>query len=93
MYKKHIPLRKCIGCGEMKPKSKLIRIVKSLEENNQQYIYIDLTGKRNGRGAYICKNLSCLNLCRKTKRLERAFSTKIDETVYKCLEEELVKSD
>ena len=81
---KHIPLRKCVGCNEMKPKGELIRIVK-----NDDGISLDTTGKANGRGAYICPCEECLNLAQKNKRLERAFSCKVDASVYEHLGKEL----
>ncbi len=63
MKKKKVPLRKCIACGEGKPKKELIRVVKS----NENEVNIDITGKMNGRGAYICSNLECLELAQKGK--------------------------
>ena len=81
---KHIPLRKCVGCNEMKPKNELIRIVK-----NDEGIMLDTSGKANGRGAYICPSKECLSLACKGKRLERAFSCKVDASVYEHLGKEL----
>lgn len=81
MYLKTIPERTCIGCNEKKEKNKLIRIVKDQEGN----IDVDLTGKANGRGAYICKNIECLEKAMKTKRLERSLKTKIDLQIYESL--------
>ena len=78
MYLKTIPERTCIGCNEKKEKNKLIRIVKDQEGN----IDVDLTGKANGRGAYICKNIE---KAMKTKRLERSLKTKIDLQIYESL--------
>ena len=71
---KEIPKRTCIGCNEIKLKKELIRIVK----NKEGQIFIDRTGKANGRGAYICDNIECLEKAIKTKRLERTFETNID---------------
>ena len=85
MAEKKIPLRKCVGCGEMKPKKELIRVVKSPEGE----ISIDLTGKKSGRGAYICPDKGCFDKARKGKRLERALETKIPESVYDAMLEEL----
>lgn len=82
---KKVPLRKCVGCNEMKPKKDLIRIVKPAEGD----VFVDVTGKANGRGAYICKDVNCLAAARKKKQLERAFKTNISEEVYKKLEGEL----
>lgn len=75
---KSIPQRTCIGCNEIKPKKELIRIVK----NKEGQIFIDKTGKANGRGAYICDKIECLEKAIKTKKLERTFETKIDEEIY-----------
>ncbi|MBR1663243.1 MAG: YlxR family protein [Ruminococcus sp.] len=85
MKQKKIPMRMCVGCSEMKPKKELIRIVKSAEGE----ISADLTGKKNGRGAYICKNVSCLSLAKKARRLEKSFQCRIDDEVYQSLEKEL----
>ena len=85
MAEKKIPLRKCIGCGEMKPKKELIRVVKSPEGE----ISVDLTGKKSGRGAYICHSKECLAKAQKSKRLEKSFSTQISEDVYNALVSEL----
>lgn len=79
-------LRMCIACREMKDKRQLVRIVK--DKNDE--ISIDLTGKKNGRGAYICKNEDCLKKLIKTKALNRAFKTNVDETVYQSLEELII---
>lgn len=85
MAEKKIPMRKCLGCGEMKPKKELIRAVKSPEGE----ISLDLTGKKSGRGAYICPNKSCFQKARKAKRLERALEAQIPENVYDLMAEEL----
>ena len=82
---KKIPMRMCTGCGEMKPKRELIRVVKSPEGK----IALDRTGRLPGRGAYVCPDLECLKKARKTKRLERVFSSAIPEEVYDALEKEL----
>lgn len=79
----------CIGCGEMKPKKELIRIVK----NKEGEISIDFKGKKPGRGAYICNNIECFISARKAKKLERTFSQKIDDDIYFQLEEELKKGE
>lgn len=81
---KVIPQRKCIGCGEMKEKTMLMRVIKTKEGE----ISLDLTGKKNGRGAYLCKNDACLKKARKSKGLERAFQMAIPEEVYDSLEKE-----
>ncbi|MBQ3284830.1 MAG: YlxR family protein [Ruminococcus sp.] len=85
MAERKIPLRKCIGCGEMKDKRTLVRIVR----NKEGEISVDLTGKKPGRGAYICKNADCLNKAQKAKRLERAFSAAIEPEIYDALRSEL----
>ncbi len=83
---KKIPMRKCLGCGEMKEKKQLVRVVRSKEMT----FSIDLTGKQNGRGAYICHDVECFNKAAKSKGLERAFSSKIPEEVYDALREEIL---
>ena len=80
---KRIPLRMCTGCGEMKPKKELLRIVKTPENE----IALDFTGKKSGRGAYICKNVDCLKKSRKSKKLERTFSLQIPDETIKLIEE------
>ncbi len=80
---KKIPLRKCTGCNEMKPKKELMRVLKDSEDN----ICIDTTGRKNGRGAYVCKNKECLNKAIKTKALNRSLGIMIPESIL----EELVK--
>ncbi|MBQ9945912.1 MAG: YlxR family protein [Clostridia bacterium] len=85
MQQRKIPMRKCTGCNEMKPKKELVRIVRSPEGE----ISMDLTGKKSGRGAYICKDVNCLNSARKAKRLERAFECTVPEEVYAKLEGEI----
>lgn len=86
MRQKKIPMRKCTGCGEMKEKKQLVRIVKAPDGND---ISLDLTGKKPGRGAYICSSSDCLNKAKKARRLERAFSCKIPDEVYEQLTEEI----
>ena len=86
MAEKKIPLRKCTGCNEMKPKKELIRVLKTTEEE----IILDKTGKKNGRGAYLCNSLECLKQARKTRGLERSLQVKIPDEIYETLEKELV---
>ena len=100
MRQKKIPLRKCSGCGEMKPKQELVRVVKAPSVTAEDgtvleagEISLDLTGKKSGRGAYVCKNIDCLKMARKARRLERAFSCKIPEELYDQLEEEMSKAN
>ena len=83
MTEKKIPMRKCIGCNEMKDKKSLVRIVR----NNEGVINIDTVGKMPGRGAYICKCTECFDAAVKAKRLERSFKTKIPDDIYPRLRE------
>ncbi len=89
MAEKKIPLRKCTGCGEMKPKKELIRVLKTTEEE----IVLDKTGKKNGRGAYLCNSAECFQKARKTKGLERSLQIKIPENIYETLEKELMAGE
>ena len=82
---KKVPLRMCVGCREMKEKRDLIRIVRTSEHSGE----IDLTGKKPGRGAYICNDPACLKKARKSKSLERALNISLEEDVYLRLEEEM----
>jgi hypothetical protein len=82
---KKIPQRQCVGCREMKNKKDLIRVLKTESEG----IIIDVTGKKNGRGAYICPNAECLHKAIASKGLERSFKMPIDRSVYDSLEKEL----
>ena len=85
MAEKKIPMRKCLGCNEMKSKKDLIRAVKSPEGE----ISLDLTGKKSGRGAYICPDKNCFDKARKGKRLERALETQIPDSVYDAMAKKL----
>ncbi|CDZ25156.1 hypothetical protein CCDG5_2076 [[Clostridium] cellulosi] len=89
MRKRKVPLRMCTGCGEMKPKKELVRIVKNAEGE----ISLDVTGKKPGRGAYICKNPDCLKKAKKQKRLEKAFGCALPDELYSRLEEELAADE
>ncbi len=82
---KKVPLRKCIGCGEMKSKKEMIRVLKTTEET----IVLDTTGKKNGRGAYLCFSKDCLKNAMKSKGLERSLKMPIPQNVYESLEKEL----
>lgn len=74
MRPKKIPMRMCTGCGEMKPKKELVRVVKAPSNGEQEgEISLDLTGRKPGRGAYVCRNVECLKLARKARRLEKPF--------------------
>ncbi|MBQ8107607.1 MAG: YlxR family protein [Ruminococcus sp.] len=85
MKVKKIPMRMCLGCNEMKPKKELVRVVRSKEGE----ISLDLTGKKAGRGAYICKDAQCLRKARKARRLEKSFSCAISDEIYAAMEGEL----
>lgn len=82
---KKIPLRQCIGCGEMKSKKEMLRVLKTAEDDR---ICLDTSGKKNGRGAYVCKSRECLQKARKNKGLERSFKMSIPSEVYDALEKE-----
>ena len=82
---KKSPLRQCVGCGEMKSKKELIRILKTEEEG----FVLDTTGKKNGRGAYICRNAECLKAARKSKGLDRSFKMAVSDEVYDSLTKEI----
>ena len=82
---KKVPQRTCMGCQAKKEKRELVRIVRSPEGE----ISVDLTGKKPGRGAYICPDLECLNKVVKSKRLERSLETAISQEVYESLMEQL----
>ena len=85
MAGKKIPMRKCVGCGEMKPKKELMRILKT---ESGEFI-VDAAGKKNGRGAYICRSLDCLKSAVKSRGLERSFKQEIPQDVYDRLEKEM----
>ncbi|MBQ6020496.1 MAG: YlxR family protein [Clostridia bacterium] len=85
MQQKKIPMRRCSGCGENKPKRELIRVVRTPEGS----VELDLTGKKNGRGAYICRSAECLKKAEKAKRFDRAFETSVPPEVYEALRGEL----
>lgn len=87
MKQRKIPLRKCTGCQEMKNKKELVRIVKT-DDNTYS---IDSTGKKAGRGAYICPNQECLEKAKKSKGLERSFKSSVPNEVYEQLANELNK--
>ena len=85
MSTKKIPLRQCIGCGEMKGKKEMIRILKTETEG----ILLDATGRKNGRGAYVCPNMECFQKAVKSRGLERAFKMPVPKEVYESLEKEM----
>lgn len=82
---KKIPMRRCVGCGEMKSKKELLRIIKNAENE----IFLDATGKKNGRGAYICPNGECFVQAVKTRGLERSLKTAIPKDVIETLAKEM----
>lgn len=83
---KKIPMRKCTGCGEMKSKKEMVRVVKT----NESEIILDLTGKLNGRGAYLCRSAECLKKAFKTKGIERSLKAQIDDELVEKLSKELL---
>ena len=89
MQTRKIPLRRCTGCGEMKPKKELIRVV----HNKEGETSLDRTGRKAGRGAYLCPSMECLRRARKSRGLERAFSCRMPEEVYDGLEQELASDE
>ena len=85
MTSKKVPMRQCVGCGEMKNKREMIRVIKTSENE----IILDATGKKNGRGAYLCADSECLKKAEKAKGLERSLKTAIPKEIYEQLEEEM----
>jgi predicted RNA-binding protein YlxR (DUF448 family) len=82
---KKIPVRRCVGCGEHFPKSELVRVLRTPDGE----VVLDLTGKKSGRGAYICKAAACLKKARKSKRLDTSLECTIPTEVYDRMEEEI----
>lgn len=89
MSVKKIPLRQCIGCGEMKSKKEMIRVIKTAEGE----ILLDATGRKNGRGAYLCPSMECFKNAVKGRGLERSFKMAIPREVYETLEKEMEEID
>ena len=89
MKQKKIPMRRCIGCYESKPKKELIRIVKTVEGN----ILLDFTGKQNGRGAYVCNNKACLEKIVKGNKLSKEFEVEVLRETYDSLKEQFEAYD
>lgn len=85
MQQKKIPVRRCVGCNAQKPKKELVRVVRAPDGT----ISVDLTGKKSGRGAYLCPSAACLAKARKAKRLENAFGTAVPDDVFERLTEEI----
>ena len=86
---KKIPMRQCVGCGEMKSKKDMMRVLKSVDGS----IVLDMTGRKNGRGAYLCMSKECLTKARKNKGLERAFKMTIPQDIYENLEKEFEEGE
>ncbi len=84
---KKVPMRQCIGCGEMKNKREMMRILRTTEGD----IILDKTGRKNGRGAYLCASSKCLRKAEKSRGLERALKTAIPAEIYENLEKEMVQ--
>ena len=82
---KKIPMRKCVGCQEMKSKKEMIRVIKTAEDE----FLLDATGRKNGRGAYVCPSRECLEKAVRNKGLERSFKQAIPKEVYEALEKEM----
>ena len=89
MSVKKIPLRQCIGCGEMKSKKEMIRVIKTADDQ----ILLDATGRKNGRGAYLCPSMECFKKAVKGRGLERSFKMAIPREVYETLEKEMEEID
>ncbi|MFD0711314.1 RNase P modulator RnpM [Paenibacillus sp. GCM10027626] len=87
MRQRKIPLRKCVACQQMMPKKELIRVVKTPDDQ----ILIDLTGKKAGRGAYLCGKVECFKLAKKTKALDRALKQPVGVEIYDQLEQDFIK--
>ncbi len=86
--KKKIPMRKCLGCNEMRPKKEMMRVVRTPEGN----VSIDLKGKASGRGCYVCPNIECLDKALKGKRIESALETEINEDIISLLREHILNN-
>ena len=89
MSVKKIPLRQCIGCGEMKSKKEMMSVIKTAEGE----ILLDATGRKNGRGAYLCPSMECFKKAVKGRGLERSFKMAIPREVYETLEKEMEEID
>ena len=86
---KKIPMRQCLGCREMKPKRELLRVVRSPEGT----VSLDLKGKANGRGAYVCRNSECLKKAIRSKAISRAFETEIPQEIYDAMVTEMMAQE
>lgn len=87
--KRKIPIRRCIGCGEHKEKRSLLRVVRAPEDEGR-IIALDATGKKNGRGAYVCSDAECLKKAKKRNALSHAFKCRVAEEIYAQLEQQLI---
>ena len=87
---KKIPMRQCLGCREMKPKSTLLRVVRAPDGSQ---VTLDFKGKAPGRGAYLCPDAECLKKAIRSRALERAFSAPIPQEIYERLQEEMIAGD
>ncbi|RJX40758.1 YlxR family protein [Paenibacillus pinisoli] len=86
MRPRKVPLRKCVACQEMMPKKELIRVVRTPDGE----VGIDLTGKKAGRGAYLCGKVACFKLAKKSKALDRALKQPVGEHIYDQLEQDFI---
>lgn len=86
---KKIPMRRCLGCNEHKPKNELLRVVRDPEGE----VSLDFTGKKSGRGAYICKSVKCLRRAAKAKRIDKSLECSVPEDVYERMEKELSENE
>ncbi len=86
---KKIPMRQCVGCGEMKNKRDMMRVLKTAEDS----IILDKTGRKNGRGAYLCRDRECLRKACRNKGLERSLKTGIPQEIYESLEREFEEGE
>ena len=89
MKPRKVPLRRCSGCGESKPKRELVRVVRAQDGT----VSLDLTGKKPGRGAYVCPRAACLAKARKAKRIERALEVSIPEEIYDAMTAEIQRAE
>ena len=86
---KKIPMRRCLGCNEHKPKNELLRVVRDPDGQ----VFLDFTGKKSGRGAYICKSVKCLRRAAKAKRIDKSLECTVPEEVYARMEKELSENE
>ncbi|MEK5058767.1 RNase P modulator RnpM [Paenibacillus shunpengii] len=89
MKQRKVPLRKCVACQEMMPKKQLIRVVKTPEDE----VLIDLTGKKSGRGAYLCGKEACFRLAQKNRSLDRALKSQVKPEIYEQLAQDFIKAE